>query len=370
MKEWEVISVTIISYTRQVLMSQTILITGSSGYVGSMLVSTFINRQDVEKVIGIDKDGESELTLNLSTELRQKFIFIQDNLINHSWQEKIKDLKVDAVVHCAWQIRRIYNKRELSYKWNLKGSKNVFDFVWQNQIPKLVHFSTVASYGAQKDNSLSHFFTEENKLRFSKYHYAEEKRLVEKTLEDKFAESKAKNEWTPQVSVIRPASITGPWRKSNNKHFNLQSALSGKLYGSFSKIIRLLTSRVPVTHTWLRQYVHEDDIVGIVDSLVFDEKVTHSYEIFNACPPGEVVLGHDMAHMVGKKVLYLQPQVIRLAFFGMWHVSFGRVPTSPSSWLTYCYPIPVDGSKITKLYNYNYRFETREAFTTARGNFA
>ena len=94
--------------------------------------------------------------------------------------KKINNIKIDVVVHCAWQIRRIYGQKNLSYDWNLKGSENVFNFVWQNKLPKLIHFSTVASYGAQKDNFLDKFFTEQNILRYSPYHYAEEKRLVEK----------------------------------------------------------------------------------------------------------------------------------------------------------------------------------------------
>lgn len=350
-------------------MSHTLLITGSSGYVGSMLVAKFIKRPDVALIIGIDKDPENDLTKSLPREIRDKFVFIQDNLANNTWQHKLEKFNIDTAVHCAWQIRRIYGNKSLSYDWNINGSKNLFDLVWKNQIPKLIHFSTVASYGAQKDNSLNNFFKEEDKLRESSYHYAEEKRLVEKILEEKVADAKATREWVPQISVIRPASITGPRRKSNSKHFNLQSALSGKLSGSFSGIVKLLTSRVPVTHSWLRQYVHEDDVIGIVEKLAFTEKGDHGYEVFNACPPGEPVLGSDMANMVNKKVLYVHPQIVRVAFYAIWHATFGRVPTSPGSWLTYSYPIPVDGSKITRNYAYNYKFNTREAFTTPKGNF-
>lgn len=59
-----------------------------------------------------------------------------------------------------------------------------------------------------------------------------------------------------------------------------------------------------------------------------------------------------MARMFGKRTLRIHPQLIRLAFFILWHGSRGRIPASRGSWKAYSYPINVDGSKLTETYGY------------------
>jgi nucleoside-diphosphate-sugar epimerase len=365
---------------------KTIFITGGAGYIGAMLAENFAKRDDVSKVICLDKEEESGLTLDLEKKYRDKIIYIQDNLINNTWQEKVRVHSPNIVVHTAWQIRSVYENKELSYKWNIIGSQNLFDFAFEQdsdgyKVDRLIYFSTIASYGAYALNTIDHFFTENENFRISHYHYAEEKRLVENNLkntyfknkkalqleaENKFAKS---NKKLPQISIIRPASITGPRRRGEKLNFNLQSALSGSLKGGIYSLISVLTSVMPVTDKWLRQYIHEDDINDIALLLSLDEGINHDYEAFNACPPGAVVLKEDMARVLGKRLIVLHPQIVRFVFFVFWHLTRGSIPTSPGSWRGYAYPIAVDGSKITEMYDYIYKFETLEAFTTSKGRY-
>ena len=249
-----------------------------------------------------------------------------------------------------------------------RGSDKVFDFALNEpSVERLIHFSTVASYGAFADNSLDHRYTEKEPFRKTNYLYAEEKRVAEEHLKEKYEKSNKR----VSVAIVRPAAITGPRGRFMRIRFGLQSSLSGALKGQGSwlyEIISLWVSWVPVTPKWLRQYIHEDDVVGIVERLSFGEK-GKTYDVFNICPPGSVVLGPDMAKAVGKRTLPIYPWMVRLAFFWVWHLTRGKIPTSPGSWKGYSYPIAVDGSKVTRVLGYTYRYTGLDAFQYTDGRY-
>ena len=260
----------------------------------------------------------------------------------------------------------MYGNQATEWKWNIDGSDKVFDFAFiEKSVQRLVHFSTVASYGAYPSNTLAHRYTEAETFRKMDYLYSEEKRIAEEHLKERYE----KSDKHTSVAIVRPAAITGPRGRFMRIRFGLQSSLSGALKGQGSwlyEVISLWVSWVPVTPKWLRQYIHEDDVVGIVDRLSFGEKVK-GYEVFNICPPGSVVLGSDMARAVGKHTLPIYPWMVRLAFFWVWHLTRGRIPTSPGSWKGYSYPIAVDGSKVTRKLGYIYHYDGLDAFQYTDG---
>ena len=347
---------------------QRILITGGSGYVGAMLADQFARQEAVEALFLVDKESFPEF-LNEHPN-KEKFFYLQANLADNTWQEKARDFGPDTVIHTAWQIREMYGKKDIQWRWNVGGSDNVFDFAFSvPDLKKLIHFSTVASYASYPDNRIDHFFTEEEGFRKSDYLYAEEKRIVEEHLKGKY-DRRRSDGGAPQVFVLRPAAITGPRGRYMRVRFGLQAALSGQLKKGFiHRLISTLVSVVPVTPKWLRQFIHEDDVNNIVSMLSLTP-VKGEYEAFNICPPGDVVLGKDMAEAVGKKMITIQPWMVRIAFFLFWHTSRGRVPTSKGGWKSYSYPIAVDGSKLTRRTGYVYNFKSKEAFVKKEGRYA
>ena len=349
-----------------------IFITGTSGYIGGMLVDRFSKDQLVEKIIALDM--RPPLNLPLTKGGRGGVVsYITCNLSDPGWEEKVlAGGAPDVVIHCAWQIRELYGQRARQWKWNIEGSERVFDFVFSNpSVKKLVYFSTVASYGAYPENTVLHRFAEQEPFRKSDYLYAEEKRIAEEHLQKKYQEKKSKG-LAPQIFIVRPAAISGPRGRYQYIRFGLQSALSGTLKKQKSflyKIISLWVSWVPVTPKWLRQYIHEDDVADIV-KLLSSSDISKEYETLNITPPGDAVFGKDMAEAVGKKMLPVFPWMVRAAFFFMWHLTRGRVPTSPGSWKGYSYPIAVDGSKITRLTGFQYKYSSKEAFKTKKGYYS
>ncbi len=344
---------------------ETVVITGAAGYVGTMLAERFSARADVAKIIGIDKEPMPELLHG-----NPKLVWITANLSEGSWQEEVWEAHPTMVIHTAWQIREMYGKRSTQWKWNIEGSDAIFDLAFSTpSVKKLIHFSTASSYAAYTSNTLEHYFTEAEGFRPEQYLYAVEKKEAEEHLLRKFEEVKAGGS-AVEVRVVRPAAITGPRGRFMRVRFGLQAALSGQLKGNFiHRLVSLLVSWVPATPLWCRQFIHEDDVTDIVELLAFDVAKGGHYEVFNITPPGKPVLAPEMAAAVGKRVLPIYPWMARVAFFFFWHITRGRIPTSRGGWRFYSYPIVMDGTKLTKVYGYTYKYLSGDAFRYTGGRY-
>ncbi len=344
------------------IMKHTILITGAAGYVGTMLVQQLAKRDDVERILGLDKEPMPELLKG-----ETKLDYIQANLADTDWQERVRAAAPGIVINTAWQIRMLYGHNETTWRWNVEGSKNLFECAFAAPgVKRLVHFSTVSSYGAYASNTFDHRFTEDEPMRETEYLYGVEKRAADENL---IAIAKNANGGGPDVAIVRPAAITGPRGRYMRIRFGLQAALSGQLKGGVYGLISALVALVPATKGWVRQFIHEDDVVDLVTMLAFEPWKGERLEIFNITPPGEPVYAADMAHAVGKKTLPIRPWMARLAYFFFWHLTRGKIPTAPGSWRFYSYPLVVDGTKLTRMWGYEYQHGSLDSFYYTDGRY-
>jgi len=344
-----------------------VFVTGAAGYVGCMLCERLLERADVEKVIALDKEPQPE-----SLKGKTKLSWITANTADHdAWYDAVRAMQPTEVIHTAWQIRELYGDRAREWRWNVEGSRQVFAFAHETpSVERLVHFSTASGYGAYETNTFAHHFTEDEPLREEEYIYGIEKIQAERDLRALHEKSVQGGAPVPIVSIVRPAAITGPAGRFARIRFGLQAALAGELKGNlFYRLVSFLTSVIPATRTWVRQFIHEDDVVDIVMLLAFDVRVRHTYEVFNITPPGEPVYREQMGEITGKRVVVIPPWVVRIAFFTLWHLSRGVVPNGPGVWRFYCYPIVMDGTKLTRMYGYRYQFSSRDAFRYTDGRY-
>lgn len=342
------------------MQGKTIFITGGAGYVGEMLCEQFAKRSDVERIIALDKEPQSELSKAIP-----KLTYIQHNLADDGWQEEVEKHQPDTVIHTAWQIRAMYGDPKEQWRWNVGGSDKVFEFALKNSfVQKLIYFSTASSYSARKDNRFDHLFTEEEGFREDDYIYAHEKKVTEDHLKEQF---EAAGRSDIRVVVVRPAAITGPRGRYMRIRFGLQSALQGNLKGNpVYKLVTLLTAFVPATKGWVRQFIHEDDVNDLVQHFTFNDAPSR-YEVYNITPVSEPVYAPDMAKAVGKRILPIQPWMARIAFFCFWHGTRGKVPTCPGSWRFYSYPVVMSGEKLAT--EYQCQYTSKDAFQYTDGRY-
>ncbi|MCF7815474.1 MAG: NAD-dependent epimerase/dehydratase family protein [Candidatus Pacebacteria bacterium] len=342
---------------------QNVFIVGGAGYVGEMLSHQLSLRDDVGTIVLLDKEPQSDFSKTLP-----KVVYVETNMADDGWQEQVAKYRVDVVIHTAWQIRAMYGNPKEQWRWNVEGSEKVFDFAFnQESVKKLIYFSTASSYGARVDNTVDHYFTEAEGFRDDDYIYAEEKKVTEENLEKKYKEAKKIGHRVPQIFIVRPAAITGPRGRYMRIRFGLQSALQGNLKGGFIyKIVTLLTTFVPATKGWVRQFIHEDDVSDIV-IMFTTEHFDFEYDAFNITPLGAPVFASDMAEAVGKKILLIYPWMARIAFWFFWHATRGKVPTCPGSWRFYSYPVVMSGEKLAQIYTCKH--SSKDAFRYTAGRY-
>jgi len=320
-----------------------VIVTGSAGYIGGLLVKKLSADASVKQIVGIDLLPEPKEMLS-----DPKVRWIQADLAVKGWEDELpKDLPIDAVIHCAFKIRNPYGKRNEIEANNVGASRAVFEFSIRRNIPKLIYLSTVSVYGAKPEN-IGRFLSEDEPLSERENPYGYQKILTEHDL----SLLMKKNKTTTQVFVLRLNSVTGPVGQSLGSKFGLITFLK-----------KLLPVIIEANPNWARQFVHEDDVVEIIYLLTVKGAMNPgtALNIFNVAPRA-FLTAKDMGRVLGKKRLIVPPKMIKPLFFLAWHISLGRIPTRPDSTMGMIYPINVDGSRIEKATGFHYAHTAEDAF--------
>lgn len=332
-------------------MPKSILITGAAGYIGAMLADQFSRSPDLQKIVAIDLKPCPELLRG-----NDKIVWITADLSSGSWQRAAAKHAPEIFIHCAWQLKELYGNSELQRKLNIEGTRNAFTFAFrESSVKKIIHFSTIAAYGAYASNRLDAPLDENSALKEKEYRYATEKIEAEEMLARFYKDSHG----VKQVLVIRPATVTGP---------------RGRYMSGKKGLLHMLQNVLPfipvATKHWCRQYVHEDDLTDMVALLTFNEvSGGRGYEVFIASP-SDYILGRDFAEIFGKSAVPAPPIFVRLAFFAARHLTRGKIPTGAGGWRYFSHPIPVRGDKICDFYGFEYTYNSREALSGDEGRYA
>ena len=114
-----------------------VLITGATGFLGTHLVSKFLEKG--AEVVGMDKD-DFYFNCELADKIKLYKFDVRD-IVSHA--DKFKD--IDVVVHSAGALHD--SSPDEIYSVNLGGTKAVLELCTKNRIPKFIYCSSTVVYG-------------------------------------------------------------------------------------------------------------------------------------------------------------------------------------------------------------------------------
>lgn len=134
---------------------KTILVTGSSGFIGSNLCIRLLNDYDY-RVIGIDNHNDyydvnlKEYRLDKIRKLNKDFIFIKGDISDKSFIDKVfSDYKIDIVINLAAQagVRYSIDHPDVYIESNIIGFYNILEVLRSHPVEHLIYASSSSVYG-------------------------------------------------------------------------------------------------------------------------------------------------------------------------------------------------------------------------------
>ncbi len=272
----------------------TVTVTGSTGYLGRVLLSHLERDPEVGTIISI---GRRPLEYP-SSKLRHHRLDLSDPTATGPLAELLRGS--DALVHMAFTLfRRPGQSSQAITQANIAGSRNIFEAAVRGGIRRILFTSSIVAYGMHLDNPVP--LTEEHPLRPNPGHYyAQSKAAVERLL-DEIAQEHAEITTTR----LRPCAIVGP-------HITPEQ-------GAVLRPPVLITTRGANPRT---QLVHEDDVAQAI-LLALQRDLPGAYNVV----PDDTLSQEELAELGGVRVVALPFPVARLLLALAWRL--GQSPYAP-----------------------------------------
>ncbi len=307
-----------------------ILITGSSGYFGSLVVNDLISKGI--RVIGID------IKENPQQEEGEHFRFFKCCITNRArLREIFTEEQPTDVMHFACTFNKVRDRKR-EYEIDIGGSINVLEISNETtSVRKLIYSSSAAIYGADNRNGL--WLSETTPVNPGKYRYGINKKLIEQAF------FSARKRADLHIISLRVCTVVGP---------------------DFSKprsVVSLLIKLpyLPLTFREKKiQFMHEEDFVNIMQKIISDNEIegiynfaADSYSVVSQVVPEKKYINFPVAGL--KPLLWV-----------LWNLKLLNL--QPSSLKYSLYPVVLDPSKLVKRYGYDFKYSSSESFINTLKN--
>ena len=301
-----------------------VLVTGSSGYLGSQVVAALAARGDIE-VIALDlRDPAQRLpgVIYENADIRAAEV---DAIVGRH--------KPRVVVHLASIVTPgKKSNREFEFSVDVGGTRNLLEACLTHGVRRIIVSSSGAAYGYHADNPA--WLTETDPVRgnFS-FAYSWHKGLVEEML----SEYRAAQPQLEQI-VFRIGTILG-------------ATVRNQITDLFEKprLIAIQGSDSPFV------FIHDQDVVGVIVQGV-DSPVTG---IFNVAGDGKLSI-FEIAERLGKRCVVLPPGLLRGALWGLKLLGLTQYGPEQIDFLRYR-PV-LDNRRLKETFGYVPKLSSAEVF--------
>ncbi len=224
-------------------MAKSILVTGATGFIGSRLVNSLIDKgYNVTSLVRKGKEGNSKSNIIYGDITDEKIDF--------------KDLEFDCVFHLASHTPLEKNKKILE-KVNLEGTKKLFEEI-KSITKSIIYISGLGVYG-----ETGKIIIDENQ------------------------------KYNPNTNFVKIRLDAEKYLKDNSLDHKIDFAVAhlGDVYGSdgwfYEMLIKRLkknTFRIPDGGEYYKSFVHVDDAVGSMIAILEKESFGESFIIADSMP--------------------------------------------------------------------------------------
>ncbi len=184
---------------KQVTPIRSILVTGAAGYIGRLVTEALVAERGLDsRIVALDvREVEA-------SERLQGVIHVAMDICSSELADLLAEHRIETVVHLAAIVNPPKKGgRELAYRVDVEGTKNVLESCLKAGVEKLIVTSSGAAYGYHPANSA--WLTEEDPIRGNReFAYAYHKRLVEQML----AQYRREHPELRQL-IFRPGTVLG-----------------------------------------------------------------------------------------------------------------------------------------------------------------
>lgn len=307
---------------------KTMFITGSSGYVGNVLVQHFIKKK--WHVIGFD------LTRHHKQKNLDNFTFYKGDIRD---KKKLGEVfhahTITHVIHLAYLMDPQHDTT-FEYDVDVNGTKNLLNHaITQRSVQQIIEFSSTSIYGAHVNEPV--WYTEESATRPRDYEYAKNKKIIEKYIDTLSTEKK--------IVIVRMCTAVGP------QYYKKGGVVTGVTKAPF--LTRL------GGHDTLLQFIHEDDLTALVEKIVTDKTIEGVYNL----TPDSFTSISRLARTYHKRTVYVPYALFYWLMKFLWSL---RLPVlAPPTIKLMTYGIVASPKKLMDRYTYSFRYSSHDAFTKA-----